>query len=912
MTGPDTLASRLAARRAQARRVLWIERLWPALWPAMGLVGAWIAFALFDGPAMLPASWHIGALVLLLIGTGLLLWRGLRPLTAPTTAEVDRRLERASGLRHRPLMTLADRPANPDADGAALWQAHLARAAAQVARLRVGWPRPLLAQADQRAFRGLLLVALAAGLIVAGPDAPGRLLRSFFPTLPPGPSTPEPQLQAWITPPSYTRLPPAFLKRDDPAVEVPAGAALTVSLTGGTEAPTVSLATATVEVKTLDAASWQADQPVGAGGVLIVRRAGRELGRWTLAVRADQPPVASWTQPPGPSGRVPRRLTTRFPWTAEDDYGVVSLQAELRLRDRPAADPVIVAIPLTGAPKQAHGAPTMDLTANPWAGLPVVATLAAKDAPGQTGTSASAEFVLPERAFHNPLARAVIDIRKRLSMDPDTHGQAAEDLSALADVPEAFDNNNGVFLVLSNTASQLARSGAPADVAEAQARLWALALQLDDDAVGRTAQAVQAAREALKQAEKGPLSELDRKAEALRQAIEKHLQALAEKAQRDGTMLPYDPQARTLSRKDFDKLTQEMRDAAKAGRMDEAHDKLEQLQRMLDQLKAAEANPNDRKQAAQQRRRGKQEMGAAEDMVQRETAMKQHAQDRAGKPADAGQQGAKPDGSPQQDASKPEAGSEQGVGQNDATSPQGAGQPGANSQANAAKPDADAQQNAGQPGGGSQQTAGKPDGGAEQRSADARQQRAMRRALGAMMQQFGDLTGKVPDELSQADLAMRDSANALQSGKDGSASEAQQRAIDALQKGEQAMSQQMASALGISVKPGEGEGNGDGQGDAQDGQMSQEDGDGQSSGRGDQDADNQNSQDRDDDSQRDPLGRATRDGTAGRADSGNVHVPDQMEQARTREIQTELRRRGADRTRPADELDYIDRLLKSF
>ena len=59
-------------------------------------------------------------------------------------------------------------------------------------------------------------------------------------------------------------------------------------------------------------------------------------------------------------------------------------------------------------------------------------------------------------------------------------------------------------------------------------------------------------------------------------------------------------------------------------------------------------------------------------------------------------------------------------------------------------------------------------------------------------------------------------------------------------------------------------------------------------------------------------GRSTRDGTSGRADGGDVHVPDQMEQARTRELQTELRRREGERTRPQGELDYIDRLLKAY
>jgi Domain of unknown function (DUF4175) len=166
--------------------------------------------------------------------------------------------------------------------------------------------------------------------------------------------------------------------------------------------------------------------------------------------------------------------------------------------------------------------------------------------------------------------------------------------------------------------------------------------------------------------------------------------------------------------------------------------------------------------------------------------------------------------------------------------------------------------------------------------------------------------------LSQADLAMQDSANALAAGQDAPAVAAQQRAIDALQQGEQQMSQQMASSLGISVQPGEGEGQGPGQSSGD--QFGQ--GDGQDDGQGngvDQDAESgQSGGNSDRDGPRDPLGRPTQDGTSGRADSGDVHVPDQMEQARTRDIQAELRRRGADRTRPAEELDYINRLLKAF
>ena len=833
--GPEDLRRLLARRRSAARRVLWLEQIGPAVWPAIGLVGLWIAASLFDLPALLPPLWHLGGMVVAVAAIVWLLWRGLRGLSAPTADAVDRRLEYASGLRHRPLVVLDDQPAAKDPDSVALWQAHLDRAVAQVARLRVGWPQPTLARLDQRALRGFLVVAIAAGWVVAGGDAPDRLLRSITPSLPMGPPTPEPLLQAWVTPPSYTGLAPIFLKPEVATVQVPAGSHITLSLTGGTGTPSLTLSGAAQPFQPLDATSWQADRDVGAGGILTVRRRGRVQGSWTLGVIADLPPTVAWTDPPGADPKATRRrLLTRLPWTASDDYGVVSLQAELHLRDRPAAPPVIVPLPLPGgSPRQAHGAPAQDLTANPWAGLPVIATLVARDAPGQRGVSAPAGFVLPERPFKNPLARALIDIRKRLSLAPDQHGQASSDLAALAEEPDAFDNNTGIFLVLSATASLLDRSGSPADVAEAQQRLWDLALKLENDAVARTAQAVQAARDALQQSmQHGDKTDMDRKVEALRREIERHLQALVQKAQRDGTLLPFDPQARTLSTRDFDRLAQEMQDAAKAGRMDEAREKMAQMQRMLDQLKAAEANPNDRRRAAQQRQRGQQQMGAAEDMIQREQAMQQNGRARAN---------------------------------------------------------------------------------TAQRDTDARQQRALRRSLGEMMQQFGDLTGKVPDQLGKADLAMQDSANALAAGQDAPAVAAQQRAIDALQQGEQQMSQQMASSLGISVQPGEGEGEGQGQGQGD--QMGQADGssDGQGLDGNDQDADDgQPGSDRDQDVPRDPLGRPTRDGSSGRADGGDVHVPDQMEQARTRDIQTELRRRGADRTRPADELDYINRLLKAF
>ncbi len=93
-----------------------------------------------------------------------------------------------------------------------------------------------------RAMRAALAVLLVAGLVVAGPEAPGRLLRVDLARPAGGAAAPAPQLQAWLTPPSYTGLPPVFLHPDAAAVTVPAGSHLTVNLTGGSGEPAMTFA----------------------------------------------------------------------------------------------------------------------------------------------------------------------------------------------------------------------------------------------------------------------------------------------------------------------------------------------------------------------------------------------------------------------------------------------------------------------------------------------------------------------------------------------------------------------------------------------------------------------------------------------------------------------------------------------
>ena len=300
MTGSDPQANdrllrRLRSRRTLARWALLFEALWPALWPAFGIAGLSLCFALLGFPRLLGPWLHLALLLAAGVAFLVLLVRGFRDLLLPDEAAADRRLERSSGLQHRPLAALFDRPARiagvEDAAQEALWAAHRERAINQVRRLRVGLPHPELARLDRRALRGALVVSLVAAMVIAGSDAPARLADAVSPGLPIDPLPPVSQLQVWITPPSYTGQPPLFLRPGGDPISVPAGAHVTASLTGSEgEPPALVLNSRSEPFRALDRASFQGDIDLDAGGRLAVRRDGREIAGWELVLLANQAP----------------------------------------------------------------------------------------------------------------------------------------------------------------------------------------------------------------------------------------------------------------------------------------------------------------------------------------------------------------------------------------------------------------------------------------------------------------------------------------------------------------------------------------------------------------------------------------------------------------------------------------------
>jgi uncharacterized protein (TIGR02302 family) len=828
----------------------------------LAVLGLFLALALLDLPRQLPAGLHILLLIGFLAALGLAGRRAFRGFAPPGEAAAERRLERESGLSHRPLAALADRPAGDDPAALALWRVHQQRAAAQIGRLRIGAPRPGLPARDPRALRAALVVGLVAAFVIAGGETGERLRRAVTPAFA-GPATgPGLRLEAWVTPPAYTGAPPIFLDAAGGSATVPAGSRLQVSLSGGGGGVPELLADGTATpFQALDAASFSAEMPLEHGLRLAVRRGGTELARWALSVQADAPPSVAFAEPPG---RVQRGLGTRMPWRAEDDWGLAGLRAEMRLAGRPEAAPLVLDLPLPGSnPKTARGTAQPDLSAHPWAGLEVAVRLIARDGAGQEGMSEPATLTLPERSFNHPVAKRLIAIRRELSVEPERRAPARRALEEVAEAPEAFEHDMATYLALRVARGRLLSDRRAEAVREVQDILWEAALALEEGRDGRTARALQQAREALREAldqaerqqqearenpERAPeqaeqRAELQRRIQELRDAIRQHLEALAERLQRENAeAMPEGSQNRLMDQREMDRRTRRMEEAAREGRNEDARRELAELEEMLKALEEGRAQRAESPERQQRRERGQQQMGVVQDMVKRQSDML----DRSHQRAEQGER-ERSQRSRQQQRQQQQQQQQQG---------------------------AEAQQ--------------QPEAGQ-----DGRRQRALRRALGELMQQFGDLTGEIPEGLGRADQAMREAQESL--GRGGDPREAQQRALRALQEGGRQMAQSMQRQFG-NPQPGEGEEEGepgDMAGENQPGGQGQEQAQGQGEGR-------------------DPLGRRSRD-VNGNADNGaDTRVPEEAEMLRTRQLQDELRRRGAERERPPEELDYIDRLLKRF
>nr|WP_277911328.1 DUF4175 family protein [Asaia platycodi] len=541
------LEKRVGRARHRARRVLWAESAWSAVqWP-LALVGGYALSGLLRVPQSLPDTLH--AFLLAGVGGGAiaLAARHLSRLPPPRPSAIDRRIESRSGLRHQPLAGLDDLPA--DGDETALWRRHMENLRGSIGTLRTGWPR-LNWTPERRIGWAAFAAALLGAVILAGPAAPSRLEAAFLPGVD-DIDVPLPQIEAWVDLPDYAPGAPIFLSRQTTPPRIPQDASLTIHITGARSGPhLLGVDISDVGTRQLDSGSWSFVTRLSHSGRLSVRSRGRTIGEWIFTIEPDLAPEVRWKAPPTIAKENPDIV---LPWQVAQAHGVAKLAAQISLTARPDLPPIDLAIPLKGEPKKAEGAFETDLTDSLWAGEAVTIRLHATSRSGRQATSPAQKLTLPSRAFHDPVARALVALRHRFGLDRETVAQTADELRTLAQTLPA--NEKGSTLALLYAAAQLDDPYAERAKENALGLCWAVALYLEDlrNTDRETAQAnleIRAAQKAVQDQiahmqalgkngrSEAEQQELATRIKRLRDALDQRMQALMQRSMQLGSVIP--------------------------------------------------------------------------------------------------------------------------------------------------------------------------------------------------------------------------------------------------------------------------------------------------------------------------------------------------------------------------------------
>ena len=565
---------------AAARAAVAFERLWPALWPATGVVGAFLAVALLGLVDWL--AWPIHALLLasLVTASGVLLYGSLRKFSWPGWHDGARRLERDTGLSHRPLSEASDRLSAGVGDSWAeeLWGAHFRQKLVLASQnLRLSLPRSRLGHRDPRGLRFLILLAIGVGALYAGRDSGERLIASFLSASSGGPAA----LDAWIDPPAYTGEPPLYLRSGQRSFLVPAGSVLNLRVHGTDHAPALALGSSHLHLNGSNGEYARA-ATISESADVAVRVSGRTLGSWRFEAVPDRPPSIAFAGSPARTEHDAVKLSFR----AKDDYGVVSARAVMRPHGR-SGPPLVMDLPLDSTNTRAvDGTAYRDLTSHPYAGLDVDVTLEARDALGQTGRSPVVRFTLPARIFTNPLARALIEQRQNLAAgDAVARDRVVATLDALTIAPDRFyQGQYGLYMSLRAAYWALKTAHHPEDVQHVESLLWQIAIALEQGGLANAAEELRRLQQLITQAlaQNAPQGVIDALLQRYELALQRYLQALAQNAPKNDQPLP--PGAKVLSEKDLAALLKAIEELSQSGNRAQAVQMLALLQSLLENL----------------------------------------------------------------------------------------------------------------------------------------------------------------------------------------------------------------------------------------------------------------------------------------------------------------------------------------
>jgi uncharacterized protein (TIGR02302 family) len=840
-----------------------------AFWPLLTIILLALAAAMMGLHEFLPieALWSVVGLT---VGAGL--WAvvyAARRWSWPTHADAMERLD--NSLAGRPLTALSDDQAIGDQDeaSAAVWRAHKRRMAQRAATASAVAGDYRVSSRDPFAFRLVAVLAFAVALLFGSVWRVGTVAQMAT-----GGNTglaAGPVWEGWAEPPRYTGKPTLYL--NDLAagpLELPTGTLITMRLYGEVGALEVSEDVSGRVVSTPDPEAppqMAFDFKVTQSGSIAVEGPGARV--WDVTVRADEAPEISILGKP----EVAALGEMRLPFAAKDDYGVeagearimldlASVERRYGLTSEPDARPEItipLPMPIAGVRTAFEENLIDDFSQHPWANLPVTIAMTALDAAEQEAQTAPMQMTLPGRRFFDPVAAAVIEMRRDILWARTNARRTAQVLRAVSYLPQDAFRSETTALRLRKLIGRIethARFGMNEENQNDLAQdMWDLALELEEGDLDDARERMRRAQERLNEAMKNGASEeeIAELMQELRRATEDFMQQLQrEQAERRNEQDPGDrEQGETIemTQDDLQRMMDRIQELMEQGRMAEAEQALKELQELMENMQVTEGQPGEGGKSP-----GEQAMEGLADTLREQQGLSDQAfrdlQEQFNPNAQAGESQGNEGRNGGQGRGESHEGQGQGEGQQD-----------------------------GEQGGGGDQRQGESQGqGQGQEESLAQRQQQLRDELN---RQEGQMPGggtpegdAARDALGRAGEAMDQAEQNLRDGDLAGAIDNQSQAMDALRDSMRSLGEALA----------EDERN------QQPGQGTQE---------SDRRADN-----------RDPLGRDQGNNGASGSESNSDLNGDAY--GRARELIDEIRRRSRNTSRPEVERDYLNRLLDRF
>lgn len=192
----------------------------------------------------------------------------------------------------------------------------------------------------------------------------------------------------------------------------------------------------------------------------------------------------------------PHVTMTAPPALAENRFLLLSYDAsdissvkEIVLRVTPqnsmpgaSSKPVDISLPVPPS-KRILRTDTQDLSSYPWAGQAVTLQIVATNEGGKKGETEAFTFTLPERRFYHPIARVLIEARKKLLQNPDDEAlreEAANIMATIAHDPTNYRSDPVVLMALRSGAVRLILGRDRESAIVVNDILWQAAARIED------------------------------------------------------------------------------------------------------------------------------------------------------------------------------------------------------------------------------------------------------------------------------------------------------------------------------------------------------------------------------------------------------------------------------------------------